>query len=77
MPGWGGILIKLVDVEETIYKVVTLILGTWSDVLIPPVRHPSSSEVDAIISLCVKSLDNADQITRHAHAQTCSLLDTN
>jgi len=35
MPGWGGILIKMVDVEETIYKVVTLILGTWSDVLIP------------------------------------------
>lgn len=31
--------------------------------------HPSSSEVDAIITLCVKSLDNADQITRHAHAQ--------
>ena len=31
--------------------------------------HPSLSEVDAIISLCIKSLDNADQITHHAHAQ--------
>lgn len=30
---------------------------------------PTASEIDTIISLCVKSLDNADQITRHSHAQ--------
>ncbi|TFK38873.1 clathrin-coated vesicle protein [Crucibulum laeve] len=31
--------------------------------------YPSASEIDSIVSLSVKSLDSADQITRHSHAQ--------
>ncbi|KAG5653100.1 hypothetical protein H0H81_002325 [Sphagnurus paluster] len=31
--------------------------------------HPSGSDVDAIVSPCVKSLENADQATRHSLAQ--------
>ncbi|GLB35175.1 putative clathrin-coated vesicle protein [Lyophyllum shimeji] len=27
--------------------------------------HPSASDVDTIVTLCVKSLDSADQVTRH------------
>jgi hypothetical protein len=33
------------------------------------VNHPSASDVDAIIILCVRSLENADQVTRHSLAQ--------
>lgn len=31
--------------------------------------YPSGSEVDVILTLCVRSLDNADQATRHSLAQ--------
>jgi HEAT repeat-containing protein 5 len=31
--------------------------------------YPSGSEVDTIVTLCVRSLDNADQVTRHSLAQ--------
>lgn len=32
-------------------------------------NYPSPSDVDALISLCIRSLDNADQVTRHSLAQ--------
>ncbi|KAF9444651.1 clathrin-coated vesicle protein [Macrolepiota fuliginosa MF-IS2] len=31
--------------------------------------HPTSSDVEAILGLCIKSLDTADQLTRHTLAQ--------
>jgi HEAT repeat-containing protein 5 len=32
-------------------------------------HYPSGSEVDIILTLCIRSLDNADQATRHSLAQ--------
>lgn len=31
--------------------------------------HPSASDIDSIISLCVRSLETADQVTRHSLSQ--------
>lgn len=31
--------------------------------------HPSASDVENILNLCIKSLENADQVTRHSLAQ--------
>ncbi|TFK60204.1 clathrin-coated vesicle protein [Pluteus cervinus] len=43
-----------------------VIIATYSE---PDANIPSASEVENILALCVRSLETADQVTRHALAQ--------
>ncbi|KAG6888099.1 hypothetical protein C0995_010705, partial [Termitomyces sp. Mi166 len=48
--------------REAAHVIITIYSGTDAS-------HPSASDVDTIVNPCVKSLDNADQATRHSLAQ--------
>ncbi|CAA7266119.1 unnamed protein product [Cyclocybe aegerita] len=59
----SGLTDKSLPVQRAASRVlIELYSGSDALVLTP-------SELDSIITLCVKSLDGADQITRHSHAQ--------
>ncbi|KAH0586658.1 hypothetical protein H2248_007874 [Termitomyces sp. 'cryptogamus'] len=48
--------------REAAHVIVTIYSGTDAG-------HPSANDVENIVNLCVKSLENADQATRHSLAQ--------
>ncbi|KAG6906802.1 hypothetical protein DXG01_012050 [Tephrocybe rancida] len=59
----NGLVDKSLPVQREAANVITAIYSGTDG------SHPSGSDVDTIVNLCVRSLENADQATRHSLSQ--------